>query len=323
VSEIQISIVMGVHNNADTLPAALDSILSQEGVDFEFIVIDDGSTDGSGRILDKAAQNDSRLKVLHQQNTGLTRALIMGCRRAAAPWIARQDADEVSLPGRLAALWALHRKHPEAVLLATSVQVVGPEKEPLYQALRPSDPDLARQQVRDLGIGPAAHGSVMFSREAYRAVGGYRSEFYYGQDVDLWLRLSEAGGVAYDDAVLYECSLRPGSITGAQWKMQRAFGRLGRQCRDARRAGGSESPLLAKGQAMSRQIRRQPKQVIPRLQALSYYHIASLLEATNPVAAETYFRKALECDFWAWKAHVKIWRLKWRAWKGRAMESGN
>jgi len=313
----KISIVMGVHNNADTLSAALDSILFQEGIDFEFIVIDDGSTDGSGRILDQAAQNDSRLKVLHQQNTGLTRALITGCRRAAAPWIARQDADEISLPGRLAALWALHQKHPEAVLLATSVRVVGPEQEFLYQALRPTDPDLARQQVRDLGVGPAAHGSVMFSREAYQAVGGYRSEFYYGQDVDLWLRLSEAGGVAYDDAVLYECRLRPGSITGAQWKMQRFFGRLGRQCRDARREGRSESPLLAKGQAMSRQIRRHPKRVVPRLQALSYYHIASLLEVRDPDAAEIYFKKALEYNGWAWKAHAKIWRLKWRAWRHR------
>src|SRR6056297_3621885 len=98
-----VSVVMSVYNNADSLPAALESILSQEGVALEFIVIDDGSTDGSGTILDEAAARDPRLKVIHKQNEGLTKALIEGCAMASAPWIARQDADDLSLPGRLKA----------------------------------------------------------------------------------------------------------------------------------------------------------------------------------------------------------------------------
>ena len=73
-----ISVVMGVYNNADTLSAALDSILSQEGVELEFVVIDDGSTDGSASILDEAAKTDPRLRVVHKKNEGLTRALIDG-----------------------------------------------------------------------------------------------------------------------------------------------------------------------------------------------------------------------------------------------------
>lgn len=310
-----ISIVMGAYNAIDTLQESLESLLAQTGPSLEVIVVDDGSIDGSGRLLDQVAKRDPRLKVVHQQNMGLTRSLITGCARASAAWIARQDADEVSLPGRLEALWKLHLDQPEAVLLATSVQIVGPRKEPLYQALRPTDPELARKQVRDLGIGPAAHGSVMFSKEAYQAVGGYRAEFYYGQDVDLWLRLSEFGGVAYTDQVLYECMLRPGSITGAQWKLQRAFGRLSRQCRDARRSGRSETPLLAKGQALGNRLRRRPQAAVPRHQALSYYHIGSLLEATDPAGAAAYYRKALECDMGFWKAYAKLWRQKWRTWR--------
>jgi glycosyltransferase involved in cell wall biosynthesis len=312
-----ISIVMGVYNGIDSLQESLESLLTQTGPSLELIVVDDGSSDGSGRLLDRIAKQDDRLHVIHQQNMGLTRSLIAGCTRASADWIARQDADEISLPGRMEALWKLHQEHPDAVLLATSVQVVGPEQEPLYQALRPTDPDLARRQVRDLGIGPAAHGSVMFSRAAYRAVGGYRAEFYCGQDVDLWLRLSEHGGVAYTDQIFYRCSLRPGSITGAQWKTQRAFGRLSRQCRDARRAGRSETPLLARGQALSQRLRRRPARTFPRFQALSYYHIASLLEASDPAGAAGYYRKAIECRFWSWKAHAKLCRLQWRAWRGR------
>ncbi len=79
-----ISVVMSVYNNADTLPAALESVLSQEGIELEFIVIDDGSTDGSGEILDEMATRDSRLKIIRKQNEGLTRALISVSARASA-----------------------------------------------------------------------------------------------------------------------------------------------------------------------------------------------------------------------------------------------
>lgn len=85
----EISVVMSVYNNADTLSSALNSVLSQEGVLLEFIVINDGSTDESGRILDEAAARDPRLKVAHKKNEGLTRALMDGCALASAPWIAR------------------------------------------------------------------------------------------------------------------------------------------------------------------------------------------------------------------------------------------
>ena len=98
----EVSVVMSAFNDAVTLPAALESILSQQGVELEFIVVDDGSTDGSAAILDEAARKDARLKVVHRPNAGLTRALIAGCALASAPWIARQDADDVSQPGRLA-----------------------------------------------------------------------------------------------------------------------------------------------------------------------------------------------------------------------------
>ena len=87
-----ISVVMSVYNNADALPAALESILSQEGVELEFIVVNDGSTDSSATVLDEAAQKDARLKVVHKKNEGLTRALMdfravdcaAGCRRRIA-----------------------------------------------------------------------------------------------------------------------------------------------------------------------------------------------------------------------------------------------
>ena len=95
----EVSVVMSVYNGASHLAATLDSILSQEGVELEFIVVNDGSSDKSGQILNDYAQRDSRLRIIHQENTGLTRALIRGCDAARGEFIARQDAGDISLPG--------------------------------------------------------------------------------------------------------------------------------------------------------------------------------------------------------------------------------
>src|SRR5262245_30164988 len=95
----EVSVMMSVYNGASHLAATLDRILSQEGVALEFIVVNDGSTDKSSQILNDYAQRDSRLRVIHQENTGLTRALIRGCDAARGEFIARNDAGDISLPG--------------------------------------------------------------------------------------------------------------------------------------------------------------------------------------------------------------------------------
>src|SRR4051812_15394116 len=97
-----ISVVMSVYNGAATLTATLESILSQSDSDFEVVVVDDGSTDATAEILRRTAAADQRLRVLRQENRGLTAALIVGCQTARAPIIARHDCGDRSLPGRLA-----------------------------------------------------------------------------------------------------------------------------------------------------------------------------------------------------------------------------
>ena len=308
-----VSVVMGVFNNADTLPAALDGILSQEGAELEFIVVDDGSTDGSAAILDAAAKKDGRLRIVHKPHAGLTRALIDGCALALAPWIARQDADDVSLPGRLAALLDLARRHPDAVLLSSSVQYVGPNGERLFQMSRPSDPVRARHQLLDEKIGPPAHGSVMFSREAYRAAGGYRACFYFGQDSDLWLRLAERGGIAYAEPVFYAYRLSPGAISGASRSLQAKFGRWGQACRKARKNGRSEAPFLRRAERLSDKIRRGGLNVAKTAdRATGLYHVGCLLEPSDPAGACAYFRQALDLRPLCARARLKLWRTKRR-----------
>ena len=97
----EVSVVMSVYNGATGLSRSVDSILSQEGVNLELIVVNDGSTDQSIDILQEYASSDERVRVISQQNQGLTKALVVGCAAAHAEYIARQDAGDISLPGRL------------------------------------------------------------------------------------------------------------------------------------------------------------------------------------------------------------------------------
>lgn len=308
-----VSVVMSAFNDARTLPAALASILSQEGVELEFIVVDDGSTDGSAAILDEAAKTDSRLKVVHKKNEGLTRALIDGCARASAPWIARQDADDVSQPGRLAALLDLARRHPEAVLLASAARCVGPRGERLREVPVETDPARAREQLLAARTGPPAHGSAMFSRVAYEAVGGYRACFFYGQDSDLWMRLAERGGVAYLAEPLYAYRWDPGAISGAGRSLQRKFGRWGQACRRARAAGRSEEPWLRAAARLAADIRAgRVRKTRAGDRALGLYHAGCLLEHADPAGARAYFRQALAADPLCARAWFKLLRRRER-----------
>ena len=99
--KVVVSVVMSVYNGAKYLRESVESVLSQEGVAFEFIIVNDGSTDDSGIILAEYAARDDRIRIIEQENTGLTRALIRGCDEAQGKYIARQDADDISMPNRL------------------------------------------------------------------------------------------------------------------------------------------------------------------------------------------------------------------------------
>ena len=102
MSTPEVSVVMSVYNGAQSLVRTLDSILAQQAVELELIVIDDGCDDGSGRLLDELAARHPRMRVVHQDNTGLTRALIRGCGMARGAFIARHDAggDVLWIPER-------------------------------------------------------------------------------------------------------------------------------------------------------------------------------------------------------------------------------
>jgi glycosyltransferase involved in cell wall biosynthesis len=192
----EISVVMGVYNAGPILRETLDSLLIQQECDVEVVVVDDGSTDTTARALEEYALRDQRVRVITQENRGLTRALVAGCAAARGRFIARQDAGDLSDERRLSVQREMLDLNPAVSFVSCATQYTGPEFEPLW-ITRPTGEAISAVRVIDesnlgrLRDGPTHHGSVMFRKEHYLRAGGYRSEFYYGQDFYLWYRLAE------------------------------------------------------------------------------------------------------------------------------------
>ena len=312
-----ISVVMGVFNEAAVLAPTLDSILAQTERDFELIVVNDGSTDPRvGEILAEYARRDARLRVLTQANAGLTRALIAGCAAAQGVYIARMDAGDVMTPDRLARQKAVLAAHPEVVLVTCWTEFCGPAWEPLFVERGTQSSATAGDWIAQatttaaegyLVNGPSSHPSVMFRTAAYRAAGGYRWQFYYGQDGDLWVRLADHGAFAGIAAVLCRSRIFPDGISMRQGKKQRRlhdclFGTI-----QARRSGASEEPYL---QAAA-QIRPQPsgsQTTTSRRKAAGWYFIGETLRRNGDPRAVTYLREACCRQPWQVKHWLRLWQ---------------
>ena len=186
----RITVAMSVYDNAPHLERAIASILDQTVTDFEFVIVDDGSRDGSGAIIDRFAAADSRIRAVHQANCGLIPSLNLIVASARAPLIARMDGDDIALPGRFAAQLAFLDTHPEIGVLGTGCSIIdegGAASQRLFDNV--TDPDAV---LADLCNGPPlCHPSVIMRTDVVRAVGGYHRAYRHCEDYDLWLRLSE------------------------------------------------------------------------------------------------------------------------------------
>ena len=296
----EVSVVMSVYNGAKYLWQSIESVLRQDGVDLEFIIVNDGSTDETGEILAGYAQRDKRVCSIDQENTGLTKALIRGCAEARGKYIARQDAGDLSLPGRLERQLEAINETPKAVLVSCGTRFVGPEKEILFEVQQDPDKDssglttLDTKEIR----GPSHHGSTMFPKKIYEKVGGYRPEFYFAQDIDLWTRLVEHGNHIIIPEILYQASYSPNSISGENKNTQVMLLEMILEGARLRRNGMNETTILEK----VRCLKPDDFEYSKRLQkASSLYFIGMCLKKRGDRKARKYFVKALQ----AFPLHLK------------------
>ena len=297
-----VSVVMGVRNGGGTLEATLSSLTQGQNLALEVLVINDGSTDQTGPLLDRLAAADPRIRVLNREGRGLTKALIEGCLAARGTFIARQDAGDRSLPGRLEQQVTCLDADPGANLCSCHVRLV------VEEGATATVNRLAEESLADGLTGPAIHGSVLMRREAYERAGGYRAAFYYAQDLDLWSRMVESGRHRVVPEVLYEATLSPGSISGSRRQEQEAFHALIVAATRARRAGESELPWLEQAEQLSESCRNARRN--PRREADGAYFIAACLAADHPELSRRYLERTLELNPLHLKARLRQLRAR-------------
>lgn len=197
-----ISVVMPVYNCAEYLREAIESILSQTFKNFEFIIINDGSTDKTEVLLNEYANKDFRIKTINQLNSGIVVALNRGLSEAKGEWIFRMDGDDVALPHRFAIQIEAIERNPSLVLLGSWCRQINSKGDFLKINKYPTiHAKLVNRVERGLSFFP--HSSACFRRDAVMNLGGYRERFRHAEDVDLWLRLSNVGQIGCcSDAII-------------------------------------------------------------------------------------------------------------------------
>jgi glycosyltransferase involved in cell wall biosynthesis len=231
-----ICVLMPVHNEERFCAEAIESILNQTYGAFEFIIVNDGSTDGSLEILRHYAQRDARICLIDlPENCGLSNCLNLGLARARADLIARMDADDVALPHRLQAQLAFFEQHP-------SIQVAGSSQlhmdiDGSNERLNVSLTDVAEVRETLVSRNAIAHSTVMMRREPIIGLGGYRPAFDLAEDYDLWLRVSEKADIANMPDALMRVRRHPGNTNIYAGDRQEFLAQVARYCGMLRRRG--------------------------------------------------------------------------------------
>lgn len=218
-----ISVLMPVHNAERFLVQAIESILTQTYRDFEFLIVDDGSTDRSLSILQRYAAKDSRIHLISRANTGHVIALNQLLEIAQGEYIARMDADDIALPERFQRQIEFLQQHPRVVCVGGWHDLIDHRGRLITCLPLPVSNDEI-QQAALAGHGSICHPCAMIRRSALLAVGGYNINMTPAEDLDLWLRLGELGQLANlpEPLLQYRIHLKSVSETSGLLQRQKA-----------------------------------------------------------------------------------------------------
>ncbi len=204
----RVSVLMPVYNGERFLREAIESILSQTYRDFEFLIINDGSNDRSVEIVE--SYHDPRIKLVHnEKNLGLITTLNKGIEIAEGRYIARMDADDISLPRRLEKQVSFMDGNPDVAVCGTWVETFGAQKI-LWRY--PLVPEAAR--CRLLFLPPVAHPSAIIRKSVLEEKGlRYDTGMRYAEDYDLWVRISEGSRISNIGETLLKYRLHENSLS--------------------------------------------------------------------------------------------------------------
>jgi glycosyltransferase involved in cell wall biosynthesis len=214
-----VSVVMAVHNGGQFLREAVDSILGQTFKDFEFILMDDGSTDSTPSLLAEYQNADARIRVKRfDQNQGLTHCLNAGIQMARGKYLARMDADDISLPQRFERQVRYLDEHPQVAALGCGFTLMDEAGTPLKDYIFSSRPEVLRWNL--LFFNPISHPGAMIRSSIMRELGGYDPQLMRAQDYDLWWRMSFIGRLGNLQDILLLLRQHGGRVTNKHQDQQ-------------------------------------------------------------------------------------------------------
>jgi len=188
-----VSVVMPAYNAGRFIDGAIRSIRQQTLTDWELIVVNDGSSDDTGEVAERHAADDRRIRVIHQANAGQAVANNRAIPEARAEYIARMDADDISLPERLSALRNFLDANPSVVVAGTNAIVCDHTGKERHRTRLPESNESIREMLLKRRTNPFYNPTLMFRKTAWLACGGERPCFRHAHDLDLSLRLIAHG----------------------------------------------------------------------------------------------------------------------------------
>ena len=209
-----LSVLMPVYNTSPYLRDAITSVLGQTFGDFELIVVDDGSTDGSREIAEELTRDESRLRVFERSRLGVARVLNEGLQLCRSPLIARMDSDDIALPQRFEWQLAYLSERSDCVIVGGQADMIDEDGDPFGWLNTPLDHDDIVAGL-EKGEGAIVHSTAVYRAAAVRDVGGYRAD-RLAEDVDLFIRLAGEGRVANLSRQLLHYRKREDSVT-SRW----------------------------------------------------------------------------------------------------------
>lgn len=303
----RVSVVCGVRDGGVLAEMSIRNVLAACRRQDEVVVVDDGSRDDTVPRLRAIASEDNRLVMHAIPRRGLTRALCEAIDRASGTYIARVDVGDLSAVDRIDVQATMLEAEPTVSVVGCRYRLVGPASEVLVASATPGLPEFLARGAEFAADCAPHHGSVMFRRDAYDAVGGYRDAFYFAQDLDLWSRMVEVGHIRCLDEVLYEVRYTPDSLSGRHRSAQQKLRRIIEKATAARRAGRDETPWLEKARTVRPGGSGYRSSRVGSPAQANYFIGSCLLEQDDPRAIR-YLREALATSPMHLKARLKLRR---------------
>jgi len=213
-----VSVVMAVYNGQPYVKEAAQSILVQTFEDFEFIIINDGSTDGSKEVLEQFAAQANRVRLVHQENRGLTASLNRGLNMARGKYVARMDADDISHPERFDRQVDFLESNPEIGVLGTQIKRVDADGNLHGEWILPTDPGVVGWHT--LFSTCLCHPTVMMRRSLLDDLNGYAEWAKQAQDYELWTRAVRETRLANLPDTLHQLRRHENSVTAKKRDQQ-------------------------------------------------------------------------------------------------------